>query len=73
MEEKKTYITWEENNMDSLIDDEANIYPMEDHRENNECFTVSNTKWYLDKYFSKHMTGDKTLFFSVTPKKRGLW
>lgn len=34
-----------------------------------ECFTVLNTKWYLDNEYSKHMTDDETLFSSFTPKK----
>lgn len=36
-----------------------------------ECFTVSNTKWYLNSGCSKHMTRDKTIFSSFSPRKGG--
>lgn len=33
------------------------------------CFTISNSKWYFDNGSSKHMTRDKSLFSTFTPKK----
>lgn len=35
------------------------------------CFTVSNSKLYLDSVCSKHMTRDESLFSSFTPRKGG--
>lgn len=35
-----------------------------------ECFIISNVKWYLDNECSNRITGDQSLFFSFTPKKR---
>ena len=36
-----------------------------------ECFTDSNTKWYLYSGCSKRLTGDKTLFSTFIPKEGG--
>lgn len=68
----KAYITCDENDTKSSDDEETNICLMENHQDDEEYFTVSNAKWYLDSICSKHMVGDKTLFSVFSHKKECL-
>jgi len=64
--EKKAYITWEDNDMDSSSDSEneiINLVLMAKDYESEE-----EQSWYINSGCSKHMAGDASKFIHISPK-----
>ncbi|XP_012575063.2 uncharacterized protein [Cicer arietinum] len=73
---KKAYIAWNDNDESSASSDEeeANMCLMansDSESEKEVCLTSTKHSWYLDSGCSKHMTGDKSKFLSLTLKEGG--
>ena len=64
--EKKAYITWEDNDINSSSDSENKIINLglmlKDYESGEE------QSWYIDSNFSKHMAGDASEFIHISPK-----
>jgi len=70
---KKTYITWEDNDMDSSGDSEneiVNLSLMAKNYESEEDDFLKKS-WYIDSGWSKHITGDASKFTHISPKNSG--
>ena len=70
---KKTYITWEDNDMVSSSDSEnkiVNISLMAKDYESEEEDSLKQS-WYIDSGFSKHTTRDASKFTHISPKNSG--
>nr|XP_012567269.1 uncharacterized protein LOC105851214 [Cicer arietinum] len=61
---RRAYIAWSDNEESSTSSEEANLCLM-------VCLTSNRHPWYLDGGCSKHMTGDRSIFLSLTVKEEG--